>query len=481
MKFRLNVKYSLAFILLLAAFLRFYRIAAYMEFLGDQGRDVAIVWRFLQKGDLMFIGPQTSIGNMYLGPWYYYLMAPFLWLARFNPVGPAVMVALFGLATVWLTWVVAKEWFGERTGTLAALMAAASPVMVYYSIFSWNPNIMPFFALLSMWLVWRIWQRGEVRKIPWLALSLAMALNSHYLGLLLFPVAGIFWLLGLKKVWKSPERKIFIRFSLFGILLFFFSASPLILFDLKHDFANFNAFKQFFEVRQTTVNFKFYKGLLKVPEIFNQIVTNLLLRKDYLTDAYFLIPLLFWGIWKERRNQATWLLLTWITVGILGLSNYKQHIYAHYYGFLYPAIILLLAVSLRHLKLLALPIVGCLIYLMLANWHGWRSPNYQLRRTLAIPKFIENKSQGDKFSLALLAKQNYDAPYRYFFTLDKAPLVDLHNGIPRQLFVICELQNKDDCKPLGNPLWEIAAFGWAKIDKEWEIKGVDIFKLIHSL
>ena len=472
--------FGLLAILLVAAFLRFYRLPAYMEFLGDQGRDVLLVRQFLTKGDLMFIGPQTSIGNMYLGPWYYYLMAPFLWLAHYNPVGPAIMVALFGIATVWLVYKVGEEWFDGQTGLLAAFLAAVSPVIVYYSIFSWNPNIMPFFALLSMWFLWQVWRNHKYQQLVWLAVSLAMVLNSHYLGLLLLPVVVIFWLWVAKNNCpEKKEKKQLIFYSLAALAIFLFLMSPLVLFDLKHHFANFEAFRHFFAVRQTTVNFKFYKGFLKLPLVFNQLFTNLLMKKDFWTGSYFLVILLLWGIWKERKNPALWLLVTWLLIGLLGLGNYKQHIYAHYYGFLYPAAALLLAISLRRLKLWSLPLILGLAYLMLANWHGWQPPNYQLKRTRMIVSFIEGKSRGKKFALALLAKQNYDAPYRYFLFLDKASLVDLHEKIPGQLFVICEPWGLKKCEPLGNPLWEIAAFGWAKIDQQWTVGGVKIFRLVH--
>ena len=77
-------------ILFIAAFSRLYRISEYMTFLGDEGRDVIIVRRLLVNADPILIGPGTSIGDMYLGPLYYYMMAPALLMARFSPVGPAV-------------------------------------------------------------------------------------------------------------------------------------------------------------------------------------------------------------------------------------------------------------------------------------------------------------------------------------------------------------------------------------------------------
>ena len=86
----IKANWLLITILLIGSFLRLYKISAYMTFLGDEGRDVLVVRNLLVHFDPILIGPGTSVGNMYLGPLYYYFMAPFLLLSGFSPVGPAV-------------------------------------------------------------------------------------------------------------------------------------------------------------------------------------------------------------------------------------------------------------------------------------------------------------------------------------------------------------------------------------------------------
>jgi len=66
----------LVVILLIASFLRLYNLPHNMMFLGDQGRDAIIVKNIFTKFDPVFIGPVTSVGNMYLGPLYYYFVVP---------------------------------------------------------------------------------------------------------------------------------------------------------------------------------------------------------------------------------------------------------------------------------------------------------------------------------------------------------------------------------------------------------------------
>ena len=99
--------------------------------------------------------------------------------------------------------------------------------------------------------------------------------------------------------------------------------------------------------------------------------------------------------------------------------------------------------------------------------------------TYSIDQSIIKSAHGQPFNFALLAKMNYDPGYRYFLSELNAPVQLLQNEITDQLFVVCE-PFQIDCNPINNPEWSVAAFGWAKIDSQWEINGIKIFRLIHN-
>jgi len=461
----------LAFILLLGAFLRLYKIDQYMTFLGDEGRDVTTVREMLLGRKLTLLGPGTSIGSMYLGPLYYYLMVPALLLANFSPVGPAVQIAVLGLITIVLVWWVCRQWFDSCSALISALLYSISPTVIIYSRSSWNPNIMPFFTLLTMYGLWQVWR---FKRWSWLiitAISLAFVLNSHYLGLLLIPVIGLFWFLT-KKNW---------RFTLISVGIFVLLMSPLFFFDLRHGWINVHAITHFFSDRQATVNLKAYKAIPNLWPILVNVISSLVTAKQILIAQIAAVITLLGTMYLLifRRSRSLLFLLTWIGAGLVGLGLYKQHIYDHYYGFLFPAILMLVGyiLSLLPKKIIILPIVF-LVYINLSHTPLLSSPNLQIARTTEIASFINSQTSGKPFNLALLSGNNYDAGYRYFLSLQKAPFYTIHEKLSDQLFVICELS---DCKPIGNPLWEVAAFGWAKIDQEWTFPwGVRVYRLIHN-
>jgi len=451
-------------ILLVASFCRLYRISDYMEFLGDQGRDVLIVRDFLKNGNLFFIGPQTSIGNMYLGPFYYYLIAPALLLANYSPVGPAIFVALLSVATAYLIYFVSKKWFNPKTAYLAAFLYAISPTAIKYGNFSWNPNIMPFFALLFVYLM-------TEKRYLWASLAFAMCLNSHYLALLLLPLALIIWL-------KNSPKK-YLKKTFYAILIFILSLTPQILFDLKHQGQNIKALIAFFSQRETTVNLKVYKSLPIIPELFNQINTSLLAGKN-ITFGIIISIILFLGLiyllFKHRSEKFLYCLL-WYLIGLVGLGLYKQHIYDHYFGFLFPVLFILVGYLISQLpRLLAIPLfLSLTIFSLLQNPFRW-APNSQLQSTSQIADYIITKSNHQDFNYALLSKMGWGFSYYIF---DNKNYFDLKDKITDQLFVVC-VPFQIDCQPINNPEWGVAAFGWAKIDWETEINGIKVYRLVHN-
>ncbi len=474
----------LAVILVVAAFSRLYKIDQYMTFLGDEGRDALVMREMVLAKHFPLIGPGTSVGNMYLGPLYYYVIAPSLLLTDFSPVGPAIEVALIGIVTIALLWWVGRQWFGRAVALGMVALYALSPTVITYSRSSWNPNIMPFFALLSVYGIWKVWRYGYWR---WLIISLAsfgLVLNSHYLGLILAPVLGIFWFLAYL---KTPNKNQARKATTIAVLLLLLLLSPLFFFDLRHHWQNYHALKLFFTNRETTVNLKAYKSIPNIWPLWHDIVSSLLAAKQSLpaTILAIFIPLTtLIALVTKKISRDYVFVVVWTILGLIGLGLYKQHIYEHYYGFLFPVPFLLLGFCLKFfwkytfLKPVVILVTAGLLVLNLAHSPLRYGPNNQLAHTQLVADFIKEKSSDQPFNLALISSSNYDASYRYFLELNDAQYYTIHEKLADQLFVVCETK---PCKPIGHNLWEIAAFGWAKIDATWDFDhGVTLYRLVHN-
>lgn len=507
-------KLLLGLILFLASFLRLYRISDYMTFLGDEGRDVLIV-RHILEGKFTLLGPTSSVGGFFLGPIYYYLMAPFLWLFKYNPAGPAVMVALFGIATVWFTYKIGSEFFNKKAGLIAALLCSVSPVVIAYSRSSWNPNLMPFFSLLTLYTLYK----GVKDKKSYLfflsGLFLGVTMQLHYLATFLMVIFYVYIFYSDLVIYKSLLRikqlpKILAQYF-YTIIGFLIGFSPFLAFEVRHGYPNIRSIFNFvFHSKDVTAGGNFFAiigsvffrlfGRLMVGFPFEQLPKDFSLNLQSLPIiilAVFGVGVFvfeYFSILKKRDEKVLKLSLifTWFFLGVIFFGLYKKPIYDYYFEFIFPLPFLLVGNAFSFLLkrpyvyLKAIAVIS-LVALFAINIQGipFRyAPNRQYEQAETIAKFVYDKAGGKPFNFALITGGNSDFAYRYFFeTWGNTPVV-IQNSVvdPKrttvtdQLLVVCESL---PCYPLGNSLWEIAGFGRAEIKGEWNVSVVKVYKLEH--
>lgn len=481
----------------IAVFLRFYQIEPYLHFLGDEGRDLRIVRNMIVTGKPTFLGPTASVGGFYLGPIYYYFITPWLIFFGFSPVGPAVMVACMSLVTLGIVYWLTRAISGVFGATCALLLMAVSPLIVRHSRFSWNPNPVPLFSLLTFAPLWL----GNHHWI-WFVLSgaaLGVNVQLHYLTVILAPLVGI------AVLWQFPRQR-WLPALLLVTLGFCLTSLPFLAFEAYHNFPNFRTIAEFVVQRSGATNVEVF-GLAKQFHAAGQRLYELVLPTPYLSlsTTLFWVSLLFIVI-KERLSfgrprSLLWLLLLWTVGGIGGLSLYKGTLHPYYFAFLFPIPFILIGSllgrisKLKGMRILSAVLLVGLLYFMLqpsfpkdrglASLYIWHPPQWIVKQTRDIADFVLAQTGAKSYNFALIADQNTDHAYRYFFELSGRPPVTILNPdldpqrttVTDQLLIVCESAK---CEPLGHPLWEIAGFGRADIVGTWDmIGGIKVFKLIH--
>lgn len=503
-------KWTLCILIILAvgAYLRLHNIAGYMTFLGDEGRDALIVKRMIVDHKFTLLGPTASVGGFFLGPIYYYFMLPFLWLWRLDPSGPAVMVAIFGVATIYLLYRFAKELFNPWAGIFAASLYALSPVTIAYSRSSWNPNLVPFFSLFFLYALWRTVVHDSRRSILLAGVLLGIGLQLHYLFLFLIPVMTIWILL-------YGNRKNIGNFVLFSVIGFVIGYAPFLIFELRHGFPNtlslirfigagkdtgFNA-SRFFTTVDDVMLRSFGRLVYRLPQ--GELWGNLPGWQLWMwfigtrITVYGSVLMLLFKVFgnkgvRSHAHNATVeaLLLLWFLVVVILFGLYKRAIYDYYFGIIFAVPFICLGMLLssfmihKYGKWIVISVWILLVYL---NWRGMPfqyPPNNQLAQAKAIAAAVLEKTNNTPFNFALMTNANSDHAYRYFLEIWGYPPVTIEpvlndpqrQSVTDQLLVVCDLY---ECRPLGHPLWEIAGFGRAQIDGEWYVPFVHIFRLTH--
>lgn len=470
----------LGLILLIAAFLRLYNIKDYIIFLGDQGRDVLIIAQIIREHKLTLLGPTASVGGFYLGPFYYYLMVLPLWLANFDPVGPAVMVALFGIATVFLLYLFVKKNFNNQAALFAASLYAVSPLAVKNSRFSWNPNTLPFFSLLYFYLLYLSKKKKSQLYVFFAGIILGACFQLHYLALILAPLGGLLLFNRKVKKWLAEALILFLGTAV--------SFSPFLFFEIRHGFPNFKTILEFVTRENGALGFYFSDLLPRFSELSQRIFTSMFgFEKNIFTAFIIFLSLGFLIIkfWQPYKKTINILILIWWIGGVSLLGFYQGTIYDYYYSYLYPIPAIVFGLLLGFLatrklllfKLASFIIFFIIIFSCLKRQPIFQIPNKVLEQTERIAWLVIEKSEEKPYNFALISASNSDHAYRYFLEIADHKPISLEERVEEQLFVVCESKV---CQPLGHPLWEIAAFGRAEIVSEWQDKvGIRIFRLIH--
>ena len=497
----------LILILLLASFMRLYRISDYMTFLGDEGRDVLTVYGILQ-GDLVFLGPRSSAADFFYGPIYFYLITPFLWLFRYDPVGPAVFVALVGIATVFLVYFVGKKFFNGTAGLFASALYAVSPLVINYSHSSWNPNPMPFVSLLLIFTVFYAVQKKSLKLFFAVGVLFGVAMQMQYIAMFLAAIIFFYALIGS----YIAEKKIDIFELLKSYLAisagFAAGISMFLAFEIKNNFPN----------TRTIINFIFFGSgqqtntvelFANIPGVFFQLFSRLLLRfpPPEQLSQYDPGTLFFWqaivliialsslfALRNVKNVQVKILMIIWFVCGVVLFGFYRKVVYDYYLGFLFPLPFLLFGNALSvayHAKkittfgkIFVFAVFAVVFFYNLAGMPFRYEPNRQKDQVRTIAEFVLSKTDGKPYNFALITPGNSDHAYRYYFLINNRPPVTIENeavdpdrtSVTDQLLVVCEDVN---CKPLGHPLFEVAGFGRAEIVGEWDVSVVKVFKLKH--
>ena len=480
---------TLVLLTLAGGMLRFYNLRGTLQFLGDQGRDALILHRLLIEKDPVFIGPVTSVGNMYLGPAYYYFILPFFALSYPSPMGPVYMMALLGTLTIPLLFFLGKDLVGKRAALIASFIYTFSWTFIENTRFSWNPNPAPLFSLIMIWASYKAWTKNPKY---WILVSLAFSflIQLHYMTLLSLGAAGIIWLISLKKYWSTKKRSSLLIATLLSIGLFVTSLTPLILFDLRHDFLNARAFYDLIfgkedQIRGVSQVLRILKETHgRSMQILFEVVTNQLRWLNTLLVITVFAFLSKISLFHQKRKffSGEIVIIIWLFVGVVGTSVYQSSVFDHYISFLFPVSALILGVVLNEFASVKLGQVFFIVFFgwfLIANIQRYRyqTVSWGIDQIESLSQKILDEIQSEeKYNVVLLADHgDIDAMnYRYFLTVStRPPLMKERFGESDTLFIINE--DKKLKKVVDSPIYEIVVFPNKNMSDFWEIpNGPDV-------
>jgi len=531
----------LAIFILIAGVLRFYHINRLEFFTYDQARDALFIKRMIVDHEFRLLGTQTSLPGMYLPPFYYYTILPVLWLFRLNPVGIDIYSAFFGVLTVPLIFFVSNKIFGKPAGIFSAGLFAVSPLVVELTRRAWNPNTLPFFILLTFYFVYRYFKEKQIKDFLLSFGFYGYSLSLHFGAWTLLPLFVGIWLFRLVQQIKLKGLRGMRDLGLLGGLgIFGFFVSPLLIFELRHNFFLTSQAKVFFfdggHIGPTSGNF--VESLTSsLVALFTILISGRIMvgygaplefagrLKEFFSSSWpisvvaqkpFSLSFQWWGTlififililsdWKiflyikgKKTNEfefpALILIWIWILWGIFASRIYSGKFFFFYYLYLFPAPILLFGYLFKkiwEIKLFRLPALLAFLLIIYFHFHyttvfrsGWRDINDLHRVANVISK---NVKDNESFNIATIQRDldrwdRNSVDYRYFVETSGGKRAldwepkDYNNS--NFLFVIDETGVTDVLK---SNIMEIQEFGPKEIIGKWQaVENVIVYKLIKG-
>ncbi|MBI5356974.1 glycosyltransferase family 39 protein [Candidatus Collierbacteria bacterium] len=374
------------FFLLAALIKNFTQIPASL-FESDQ-ETLTIAAKNILGGHFSLIGAPTSVGGMFIAPLYNYFVAIWLWIFRGSPYTVSILGAIWLSLLIPAIYLVGKKIYSGSVGVFAAIIALLS---INFVNFDQVPPLLFPLPLLTVILIYVLETEPATKfRKAIIGAVIGLTLNLHFSGVFLAP------LLLISGIWGSLALLILV--------------SPLILFDIRHQWWNIGHAVEFLSKSGavTSLWFRLDTFLVSFAVIFEAAAGAGMLVKTAMGAV------IVWGFLFTSRNWPKVILgLTFIFFMIYGGSLIP------YYGIIsWVPFILIAGCGLERLwakgNFIKSIIVLTGVFFLIMNFKALsnRSASRGLDKKIAALEFIKNDFIGREMYLSI----NMDPAANFGFT-----------------------------------------------------------------
>lgn len=421
-------------LIFLGIFLRFYNLRSNIQFDYDQENSLAFPAKsILIDRHLTLIGPKTGVGDLYLGPLYYYLVAIFYGIFHMDPIAGVLLGGTLTILFILLSFILIKKIFNLNIAYIYTLTYASSSFLVDKDRTPWNPNLFPLSSILVFFGLWMALYNNK--KYGWIAIALGLiiGMNSHF---------SVIFLLAVVLILSVLNKSIINKFSGFAFMLIFLSLFPLIIFNFKHDqlltnnLLNF-VYKSMITSGNNHINI-LSLTLYLMETIGRVLVTDVPSVVTQSAGIVYILTLIYYH--KDPLiSKFNKIFIIYLVVYILGFTIYNGSIPNYYFmGFI---IVALIGYSLIIGKVIQkFPLILLLLFLQVSS-NSIRS-FYEVSRHLpgsladkqSIVKAIKKLSQNQPISIDYNMNTGWSYGYKYLFYYYQINIVE--NKLSKEKFMI---------------------------------------------
>lgn len=337
------MKWILVSIIVLGFFLRGQELlSGNFLFLKDQGRDMLAVKSIVVDKKPTLIGPYTGLQAVFQGPLYYYLLAVPFALYGGDPWGIMLLLMVTSIAAIIV---------GFRIGgALTAFLFATSPALAAAATFFWSPFFVIPIVCGYLYFLFEWIKRGDKRSFLWLSITIALLYHFE----LAFAVP-----------WTAVSILIFLRIGRWYPKILFLailiSISPLVLFDVRHDFLTIRSIVALLggSTQGLTASLEPYDKIIRDHIVSFVSNSNASFVQNSSIAGFLSLALIVAGIWYIAHGKRTEIKILFVMPVLLWIVYllYPFQLYSWYLVGLFPVYMILLGYGLSKHKGFAIGLV----------------------------------------------------------------------------------------------------------------------------
>lgn len=392
--------FLLVVIFLFGLWLRTYNLGNRYSFEWDQNDDAVKVMGIVH-GQYTLIGPRVAgPDSFFVAPWHYYFLAPFYAIGHGDPIAGAYAATLVGLLTVLAYYWVGLKMWGQKEGLVAAWAGA-----IGFSIVSWNVMYTPLLSIVIFYMGNKILEgKGKF----WVALALSIfAGTTHLVPATLVVMIMATYLL----VKNKPSLKSVIMGGFLGLL----SLTPLLLFDLRHNFLISHKVVEFLTTssggHNGLFNFLAWRAYFRGFSLMGFKISDFW----YIAERLFLAVVMILGIlMTKEKNKRLWYIL-WFVFPAIVLLFYWRNIPEYYFGVVFALFPLFIALVSKKYRLVVCVILAAMSVVQI-NRVLHSENQVSLNDKKAVVKFMSSYTEGKHFNFSYDVPFGEEIGYPYLFS-----------------------------------------------------------------
>lgn len=415
----------------ISVILRIYKIEDLFYFSYDEAIPAFVGKNLNELQKLPLIGGVTPFG-VHLPPYFYWLLAVTISVGNLDPLWWGVVGAIGSILTIVMLYVVGADFFGKKVGLFASIIWAFSLLANIYDRHFWALYWGPMLCLSTVYCLSKV-VAGDKRFVLLLSLVFIWSTATDPSNLVFIFLSILVYAIYRIKITKK---------EMIVIILVLISLTPLLVFDLRHNFANTKPLLEYLKADKTASRFE-DQTIIDRTEIFTNSMTRLFypfgsneIAKQYsycdafITEKNQTVPSIFKLIslallamfvlysFKSRKPKHYLLGLT-IVIYFVGIQAYgfvfNGDIFEHYITSLFPIFILIASYYISYLpKKTSFVLIGLFMFFNLYSLSKLQN-NHGLTNKKQAIDYVSSTLGNESFSLESLSTCWRYSGYRYLF------------------------------------------------------------------